>query len=201
MLRKLTDFRITLVAFALLLICLQTLPHWHLVLEYRADVLWQEPWRFLTAHLIHLNWAHALLNIAALLIIGLVFKHQFQARTFFNAVITIAVVSSLVVWLIGAPERFVGFSAVLHGLLLMALLNDLQRPSGKPDVLMGVVIAVVVLKVVLESFGISLSDPLLPFDPYLWAMHTGGLIGGLLAWRLHQRSLKQLALREQQAEE
>jgi len=206
--------------FMLLLIAglfgMQYMGAWHTSLFFDAQIIWQAPWRIITGHLIHLNWPHALLNFAGLAFVGLLFQRHFTPRSFSNAVITIAVIASLLVWLVGQPDAFVGLSAIIHGLLLMSLLHEgfpTRAPSADENVpattaarpgldkLTLLIIAAVVGKVVAEAFGITLTDGLIPaaaagINQQVWILHGAGLVGGLLAWFLDKRSIRQLAQAE-----
>lgn len=48
-------------------------------LEYRRAVLASEPWRFITGHFVHINWPHALINAAALVIVARLFAPDLSA--------------------------------------------------------------------------------------------------------------------------
>jgi rhomboid family GlyGly-CTERM serine protease len=49
-------------------------------LEYRRELLATEPWRYVTGHLVHLNWSHALVNALALLIVARLFAPELGAH-------------------------------------------------------------------------------------------------------------------------
>jgi len=93
-------------------------------LDFSATQLWAEPWRLLTPMLVHLDIMHTSINAAAWVFVGWLFRRHFSSRTLLNALIIIMVVTSLVVYLIGAPERFAGLSAVIHGVLVMGVLLE-----------------------------------------------------------------------------
>jgi rhomboid family GlyGly-CTERM serine protease len=48
-------------------------------LELRRALWMQQPWRLLTGHLVHLNWLHALINAAALIIVARLFARDLDA--------------------------------------------------------------------------------------------------------------------------
>ena len=76
--------------------------------DYHREIMWQEPWRFITAHFLHLNSAHLLGNLVALLFISWLFLRFFTVRTYLNALLIITVFTSLMIWLSGFEQRFVG---------------------------------------------------------------------------------------------
>src|SRR5690606_28125791 len=116
--------------------------------------------------------------------------HHFSVRTWFNAVIVIMVSCTAVVWLIGMPERFVGLSALIHGLLLTSLLLEWsQQNYARNDWLSPLVTGLLVVKVVLEMFGAMHSAILLSAGTDYGYTHLAGLVGGVIAWRLHRKRL------------
>ena len=154
---------------------------------YAAD----QPWRLLSAVLVHNDWRHALLNIAALALVVMLFQRHYTARTLLNAILTIAVISSILIWIYGSPESYSGLSGVIHGVLLMSLLLEYQpsRPS-KWESLTLLAILLVVLKVAAEAFGWLRTQET---TSYVWALHLAGLLAGIVAWLWHRRQLRQLA--------
>jgi len=164
--------------------------------DFTQPLVWQEPWRLLTAHILHLDAQHAIYNAIGLLLLTLFFAGNFTLRSWFNALLIIAVVIAALVWLIGYPSRFVGFSAILHGLLLLGVLLDWRQQDYQwSDWLNPIVLGLLGLKVLLEYYGLLQSKILLSIgDPQaIGILHACGLVGGILAWHLHCRSLKALA--------
>jgi rhomboid family GlyGly-CTERM serine protease len=89
----------------------------HLRYERRA-VLSGELWRLLTAHLVHLGWAHLALNAAALFLVATLLGRQFRAGQW----AALALASSVGVGLgllLGSPSVawYVGLSGMSHGLV------------------------------------------------------------------------------------
>ncbi len=74
-------------------------------LEYRRAFLGSEPWRLLTGHFVHINWPHAAINAAALLIVARLFAPDLSAPR--QAVILLS--ASLVIGL--------GLAALAPGIL------------------------------------------------------------------------------------
>ena len=50
------------------------------VLQYERAHLFDQPWRALTAHWVHINWPHALINAAALVVVARLFAEDLTAR-------------------------------------------------------------------------------------------------------------------------
>jgi rhomboid family GlyGly-CTERM serine protease len=108
-------------AGALALILLQAAetlaPEVGLALEYRHAALGTQPWRAVTAHVIHINWPHVLVNALAWFIVARLFAQELPpARQFVVAVSTGVVISTGLA--LGYPgiDWYRGFSGVLHGL-------------------------------------------------------------------------------------
>ena len=94
--------------------------------DFAPDRVWQEPWRLLTAHFLHLTQLHWLLNGLAFAMLTLLFANYFTVRTFLNALMIITIGSGVVLTAFGFNQHFVGLSIVNHGLLTMGLLLELQ---------------------------------------------------------------------------
>ena len=103
-------------AGALFLVLLHALPLGPM-LEYRSATASAEPWRLLTAHLVHLNWPHVLINAAAWFVVARLFAIEL---TIARQVLTMAAAATAVglalplLW--PAIENYRGFSGVLHAL-------------------------------------------------------------------------------------
>lgn len=161
--------------------------------DYSREQIWQEPWRILSAHALHLDLKHAILNAAALVVVTVFFAHHFTVRTWLNAVIIITVLCSLLVWLVGQPERFVGLSGLIHGLLLMSLLLEWSvKNYDSKAMFYPIVIAIIIVKALLEIAGWLQSALLLNIGGEFGVIHLGGIIGGVVAWRLHRKQLAAL---------
>ena len=104
------------IAIALLILVLQAMPYLTL-LEYRNANSIDEPWRWLTAHFIHVNWQHALINAVALWVVARLFAPDLTPTRQLSALIVAALVVSAglaVCYPTIGPYR--GLSGALHGL-------------------------------------------------------------------------------------
>lgn len=103
-------------ALALALLLLQALPAGD-ALEFRRSALAAEPWRALTAHLVHVSWPHALINGAALWIVARLLAQDLDAwRQAIALTMSAFAVSVLLAWLHPGIEWYRGLSGALHGL-------------------------------------------------------------------------------------
>lgn len=101
---------------AAVVLALQALPHISL-LEYRRALLTTEPWRWITGHAVHINWAHAAINVAAWWVVARLFAPDLSAR---RQALVLALsafaISATLAWFYPSIEWYRGLSGVLHGL-------------------------------------------------------------------------------------
>lgn len=180
---------------AALVLLVQALVPLHGALEYRQALVASQPWRALTAHLVHVNWVHALLNLAAWLVVARLFAPELRTwrQPLVLAVAALAVTLHLALLHPGIAW-YRGFSGTLHGVFfagatawLLALLTDGER---RPRALWlpAVLVAGGWVKVLAEQPGGSLT----PYAQWLGAgivpqAHlagavAGGVLGVLFAW-------------------
>jgi rhomboid family GlyGly-CTERM serine protease len=94
----------------------------------RLSISSHEYWRLITAHLIHLNLIHTLMNSAALFILIFVFwgdiKGKFDVINFIACIIMIDVGLFFL-----QPEltNYVGFSGILHGLFAYYFIKTINK--------------------------------------------------------------------------
>lgn len=180
---------------AALVLLVQTVVPLYGALEYRHALVASQPWRALTAHLVHVNWVHALLNLAAWLAVARLFAPELRTwrQPLVLAVAALAVTLHLALLHPGI-EWYRGFSGTLHGVFfagasawLLTLLADGER---RPRALWlpAVLVAGGWVKVLAEQPGGSLT----PYAQWLGAgivpqAHLAGAVAGsvlglLFAW-------------------
>jgi rhomboid family GlyGly-CTERM serine protease len=134
-------------------------------------------WRLASAHVVHLDLRHALLNGLGLVLMWALFVRDYRARQWFLIVLAAAAAidaglwfrDTLVLWYVGA-------SGVLHGVMAAGILAELRRGE-----LAGLVLAVfLVAKLAYEQWAGAL-----PFAgaavPVVVNAHLYGVLGGLAA--------------------
>ena len=137
-----------------------------------------EFWRLITAHLVHLSWGHLWLNLAALVLMAVLFDGLMSASDWVLAGVLSALSIDAGLYLF-QPEVvwYVGLSGALHGVMIVgafALLSS-YAPLG----------AILLLGVGGKLFWEHLVGPM-PFSestsggPVLVDAHFYGTIGGLL---------------------
>ncbi len=120
---------------AALVLLVQAIVPLHGALEYRQALVASQPWRALTAHLVHVNWVHALINLAAWFAVARLFAPELRTwrQPLVLAVAALAVTLHLALLHPGIAW-YRGFSGTLHGVFfagasawLLALLADGER--------------------------------------------------------------------------
>lgn len=142
-------------------------------LIYQADRLWLEPWRLWTAHVVHVGWQHAALNITALLLLPWIFP-QYPVHRFW-----------LILWLgcpllslclsVALPDllRYAGLSGILHGIYVSAAIHAWVTRS---DLLVVRIFCIgLFVKLVLENMMYEPSTAELIGAPVLTQAHYFGV--------------------------
>ncbi|HVE88748.1 MAG TPA: rhombosortase [Burkholderiaceae bacterium] len=107
---------IVAIAFGLLMLVLQAIPDLG-PLEYRNTNAVAEPWRWLTAHFVHVNWQHALINAVALWVVARLFAPDLNTPRQLWALLAAAVaVSAGLATFYPTIDPYRGLSGALHGL-------------------------------------------------------------------------------------
>jgi rhomboid family GlyGly-CTERM serine protease len=152
-------------------------------LRYQRTALAQHQWwRLLSAHLVHLGAAHALLDCAGLALIWSLFAREFSPRRWLIILLCSALGIDAGLWFL-APnvEWYLGASGVLHGALAAGAVAWYRRGDW-----MGLVVLVLlVVKLGYEQLhGTSLLAPGMPVVPQA---HLYGALGGLIGLMMGRR--------------
>ena len=152
-----------------------------LALRYqRGAVADGEWWRLLTAHLVHLDLAHAVVNAAGLVLVWALVVDEFPMRRWALVVLLSMFAISGGLWMLyPSVDWYVGASGVLHGLLAAGILGGVRRG----DRVAWIALVLLVLKLGFESWAGPLAftegKPVVTAAHWLGAL--GGAAGGLLA--------------------
>jgi rhomboid family GlyGly-CTERM serine protease len=134
-------------------------------------------WRLATAHLVHLDLRHALLNGGGLALMWALFARDYRGRQWALILAAAAVAIDLGLWFRDTDVLwYVGASGVLHGVMAAGTLAALRR--GERD---GFILAAfIIVKLAYEQSG-----AVLPFAgsalPVVVNAHLYGAVGGLAA--------------------
>ncbi len=139
-----------------------------------AAVQW---WRLITAHLVHLDLEHTLLNLLGLVMMWALFARDYRPRQWLAIVATVVLAIDAGLWFWDTQIHwYVGASGALHGFMAAGTLSHLRR--GDLD---GWILAIfIVLKLGYEQWSGAL-----PFSdsgvPVVVNAHLYGALGGVIA--------------------
>lgn len=112
------------VALACLVLALQAggEPVYEALRYERAAVLGRQPWRLLSAHAVHLGWAHCLMNAGGLALCAAFAAGTRSWRAWAAAIVVLALgVGILLVAASPQATNYAGLSGVLYGLFIWVL--------------------------------------------------------------------------------
>jgi rhomboid family GlyGly-CTERM serine protease len=143
----------------------------------RAAVGAGEWWRLITAHLVHLDFEHTVLNALGLVLMWSLFARDYRPRQWLVIVVaTVAAIDAGLWFRDTQVDWYVGASGALHGIMAAGTLAHVRR--GDLD---GWILAIfIVVKLCYEQWSGAL-----PFNqsgvPVLVNAHLYGAVGGLAA--------------------
>lgn len=100
--------------------------HEYLLFDRGLVSQWQL-WRLFSAHITHMGWTHYWLNMAGIAFMLLFFSSYLRAVTWLASWIFLMIFVSAGILLDGQLDRYLGLSAVLHGLFVMGGYLEYQR--------------------------------------------------------------------------
>jgi rhomboid family GlyGly-CTERM serine protease len=164
---------------ALLLLALTGEPG-RLLLRYdRAALAAGQAWRLLTAHLVHLDLRHALLNGCGLALMWALFARDYTARQWLLVVLGAMVAIDAGLWLCDSTVQwYVGSSGVLHGVMAAGAFAHLRRREPDGWVLAGFLAA----KLVWEQWvgPLPLAGGVVVVDAHLYGVIGGAAVAAFL---------------------
>ncbi|MBE0486996.1 rhombosortase [Marinobacter sp.] len=161
-------------------------------LQYQSDVDRSgESWRLITAHFVHLDWLHLLLNLSGLWLLWLLVGGTFSGDQWVLVVVLLSLSITGGLWVF-SPEVgwYVGLSGLLYGMLAAGLVVAIKALRSS----FTLVFILVLLKAVYDSFygPVSLVDVTahqVITDAHVYGIVSGTVIGAtgrLLAGRQDQ---------------
>jgi rhomboid family GlyGly-CTERM serine protease len=137
-------------------------------------------WRLLTAHIVHLDWHHLLLNELGLVLVWSLFAQDYDIAEWCAIVLAGALaISSGLWWLSPRVEWYVGASGVLHSVMAAGAAKHLAQGSWDRWIL----IVGLCAKLAWEQWGGSVA-PLVVVDAHLYGACCGFAVGAALSLRI-----------------
>jgi rhomboid family GlyGly-CTERM serine protease len=154
---------------------------WREALRYeRAALPLAQAWRWLTAHLVHLGPGHALLNVAGLALVVLLFGRPLSARAWAFVLLASAVaIDAGFWWLQPRLEWYVGLSGVLHGLFAAGALAEWRAGGEQAPWLLLALCAKLAFEQGVGPLPLTAASA---GGPVVVAAHLYGALGGALAY-------------------
>jgi rhomboid family GlyGly-CTERM serine protease len=148
-------------------------------------------WRLLTAHIVHLDWHHLLLNELGLVLMWALFAEDYDAVEWCIIVFSGALaISSGLWWLSPRVGWYVGASGVLHAVMAAGCAKHLaERAWDRWILLVGLV-----AKLAYEQLG-GHEPPMVVVDAHLYGAACGFAVGAALSWRVAIIRLRSRAAR------
>jgi rhomboid family GlyGly-CTERM serine protease len=136
-------------------------------------------WRLLTAHMVHLDLHHLVLNELGLVLMWALFASDFDAVEWCVIVSSGALaISSGLWWLSPRVGWYVGASGVLHTVMAAGCARHLAVRAWDRWLLLLILCA----KLAYEQLG-GHEPPLVVVDAHLYGAACGFAVGSVLAWR------------------
>jgi rhomboid family GlyGly-CTERM serine protease len=163
---------------ALILSCTLVGDELTLLLRFeRKAILEGELYRLFSAHIVHLNWAHSLLNITAAVIGWFLLKDSMSTQQWILSIVICGLIISILLFCIPDLQWYVGFSGIVHGLMLQGLVLEQHIRFVKKALL----ICALFLKVFYEYWqGSSSAEIELINANVVVEAHLFGLLAGLV---------------------
>jgi rhomboid family GlyGly-CTERM serine protease len=140
----------------------------------RAGLAGGQLWRLLSAHLVHLDLRHAVLNCAGLALMWALFARDYAPRQWLPIILGSMAAIDAGLWCCDSTVLwYVGSSGVLHGTMAAGTLAHLRR-GGRDGLLLA---AFLLGKLAYEHWVGAL--PFSGSDPVVVDAHLYGVLGGL----------------------
>ena len=154
--------------------------HGRILLRYdRAALTGGEAWRLLTAHVVHLDLRHALLNGCGLVLMWALFARDYTGRQWLLVVLGAVVAIDAGLWLLDSTVQwYVGSSGALHGIMAAGALAHLRRREPDGWLLAGFLMA----KLAWEHWvgPLPLAGGVVVVDAHLYGVIGGAAVAAFL---------------------
>lgn len=165
---------------------------------YQRDLMTGEPWRWWTAHWVHVGWRHYALNMLAFLSLPFIFP-QLQRQTLLLGLLVLPPLLSAGLYeLLPAVQAYAGLSGILHGIFVVAAIESLFIQRERKFAIL--VLVCIALKIGVEKWmGYSETAQFIQ-APVLIESHQIGVLTGIIfillktviCYLKHKKSLTKL---------
>jgi rhomboid family GlyGly-CTERM serine protease len=147
----------------------------------RSAVADGEWWRLLSAHVVHLDLRHALLNIVGLALVWALFARDYSPKAWLAIVLGTMAAIDAGLWLGDSTVQwYVGSSGVLHGALAAGILAHVRKGERGGWLLAGLLAAKLLYEQAVGALPFSGSDPVV-VDAHLYGVAGGAAVAAFLS--------------------
>jgi rhomboid family GlyGly-CTERM serine protease len=139
-------------------------------------------WRLLSAHVVHLDLHHLVLNELGLVLMWSLFAADYDALGWIIIVLSAALaISSGLWWLSPSVGWYVGASGVLHAVMAAGTAQHLAARAWDRWILFGCLSAKLAYEQISQLLGHA--TPFIVVDAHLYGALSGFVMGAVLCWR------------------
>jgi rhomboid family GlyGly-CTERM serine protease len=143
----------------------------------RAALVAGQLWRLLSAHLVHLDLRHTVLNVLGFVLMWGLFARDYRPQQWLLILLTGIVGIDLGLWLLDpALDWYVGSSGVLHSAMAAGTLAHLRRAEADGWILATFLVAKLAYEQLSGGLPLAGENSLVVVDAHLY-----GTVGGLTA--------------------
>ena len=151
------------------------------LLRYERSALAEgEWWRLLSAHVIHLDLRHALLNVVGLALVWALFARDYSPKAWLAIVLGAVAAIDAGLWLGDSTVQwYVGSSGALHGALAAGVVAHVRKGERDGWLLAGLLAAKLLYEQAVGALPFSGSDPVV-VDAHLYGVAGGATVAAFL---------------------
>ena len=149
----------------------------------RSGLAKGEWWRLLSAHVVHLDLHHALLNILGLALVWALFARDYSPKAWLAIVLGAIAAIDAGLWLGDSTVQwYVGSSGALHGALAAGVIAHVRKGERDGWLLAGLLAAKLLYEQTVGALPLSGSDPVV-VDAHLYGVAGGAAVAAFLSPR------------------
>ena len=146
----------------------------------RSGLAKGEWWRLLSAHVVHLDLHHALLNILGLALVWALFARDYSPKAWLAIVLGAIAAIDAGLWLGDSTVQwYVGSSGALHGALAAGVIAHVRKGERDGWLLAGLLAAKLLYEQAVGALPFSGSDPVV-VDAHLYGVAGGATVAAFL---------------------